>query len=321
MFKCSEAGEFITSLYRFLIAAGLCFVNGAIVTDDPDGRIFKSLLHGSTASSGSCENVSKDRPLGTHMLFMNNNAHKKARGKTPGIDLEYKDQIQYQKILNPRLEYLCDPGSNDPTLSEAKGVILFYPFVVNKVDQYLYLKLEGYLASDPKHMFRAIKRYVLHIEKKSNHPFRREDDPITGIHQSDGYHIGRYLRMHGVADDVISTINAKITYYNANLRVGNELYLPVEIFGLILAPAAPVAPAAARVKHIFYQVGGYVLEHPEKGTVGWVYYTGINKCNTLNKEQLRWLAHGLGITVDNGISREKLCELIQSRSRTRDMRH
>jgi hypothetical protein len=251
---------------------------------------------------------------------MSNNAHKKARGKTPGIDLEYKDQIQYQKILDPRLTHLCDPGSDDPSLSEAKGVILFYPFVVNKVDQYLYLKLEGYLASDPKHMFRAVKRYVLHIEKKSNHPFRREDDPITGIHQSDGYKLGRYLSTYGVADDVIATINAKIAYYNANLRVGNELYLPIEVFGIILAPPAPapapVAPAA-RVKHIFYQVGGYVLENPEKGTVGWVYYTGINKC-TLNKEQLRWLAHGL---VDNGISREKLCDLIQSRSRTRGMRH
>lgn len=248
-FSCNEIGIFVEALYKFFNASKMCFLSGAIVTDDEGGELYNSILNGRGLST--CFNIyNKIRPLGTHMAFIRNERFKKYReGQANEYDiLEYEKPRQYEKILDPKLDYLCntecrnDDRKCDSNQKEPKGVLMFYPFrVVNKYssdmsERYLYMKLERFLSSDLKHASAAVKRYVFRIEKKGMDITRREDDKQldSEFYRQDYEKMTKYYIEHGGDKSKLNTIVEKIVFYNTNVRTRNEVYIPKEVLNLIV---------------------------------------------------------------------------------------
>ena len=251
-FSCNEIGVFIEAIYAFFNESKMCFLSGAIVTDDQDGELYNSVLNGRGLST--CFNIhNKVRPLGTHMAFIKNKQFEKYReGSSDSYSiLQAENPRQYEKILDPKLEYLCNSECRlsdekcNHHLKEPKGVLMFYPFtVVNKhnadiSERFLYMKLERFLSSDLKHVTAAVKRYVFKIEKKGMDITRREDDKKldSSFYINDYDKMTRYYIENDGDPSELETILKKIFFYNTHVRTRNEVYIPREVLVLILKDA------------------------------------------------------------------------------------
>jgi hypothetical protein len=247
---CEDSNKFIEKLFALLSDAGLCFLSGSIIIDDDKHQIFKSLYQGKGTSV--CENIyKKERPLGTHLNFLDKNLF----NSRMRYGYELKTLIprrQYEKVLSPRLNYICDSyckyNETEECMSNkaSKGVLLFYPFEVENKKElenipYIFLKLEGYVHDDKKHFKGAISRYILKKEKKDKYSKRREDDVIDeNIFSNDEELLIKYIKNYyrnildkNLLKDFIEIIRQKIKFYNSVVRSSNELYIPSEIFLLI----------------------------------------------------------------------------------------
>lgn len=235
-----DPSDFILGIYEFLEHNQICFLYGALVLDDPNGRIFDFLL--------SHEVYDKKRSTGfgaTHMLFINSaKFRKRRRSSAPAaaaaaevatsynLDRQFSRR-HYELPFNPPLNYICKrscrtgelPKEECASEEASKGVLLFHPFKIVSADgshsrQYIYLKLEGHLHDKSQHIASAFKRYVLHREKTDKYKKRREDDKIVQHHLVDN------VQMLRAAGDAASRIKSELEFYDQHVRVGNEVYIP-----------------------------------------------------------------------------------------------
>ena len=93
-------------------------------------------------------------------------------------ELPNNPQKQYEKIVQPAIEYLCDPQCRvkdsicEQNLRQAKKVILYYPFAIENNNSgikerhtFIFIKLESDKHNTKGHALGAIKHYVLHKKK------------------------------------------------------------------------------------------------------------------------------------------------------------
>lgn len=253
-FTCGDSNAFIEALYDFFISENICFLSGAIVIDDERNNLFDSLYRG-VPGVVECHNIHKKRrPLGTHMAFISNEKFQAYR-KDMSNAYAIKNRVlarQYEKVLDPPLEYLCDkqcrsnPKNCTSEEREAKRVMLFYPFTIENIlghtsqmplhVKYVYMKLEGYVSSDPRHSRQAIKRYILGQEKRNPFEKRREDDKktVAGLSKRDRDVMIEYYVRNGGDVTGAGKIYDKCVFYDTHVRTRNEVYIPSEIVDIIL---------------------------------------------------------------------------------------
>ena len=177
--------DVIKNLHRILILHNVCFLQGAFVFADEDGKLFKKLL-------SRCDFKYRRTLINiTHDIFINPNRFDK-RGRQSKLDQDFlkKQKIYYPKAANLQYymyevniqdenknhfeyNYACDEKCQDndsnkeicpDSIKQTKKIILMYPFQViaqNEKKRYLYLKLEDSHAASAEHAVSATKAYVL----------------------------------------------------------------------------------------------------------------------------------------------------------------
>jgi hypothetical protein len=256
-FGCNDFSTFIETLYDFFNEIGICFLSGAIVLDNEGQWLYRSLKTGDLFPK-NCKNVAKRTTAGTHRSFLKQDYFIKDRLARGAMADEYMIRnpvkfVQYDKKIEPALTYLCDKRCRTtPTPDDCiegniqpKGIAMFYPFTVIKADKtvsidYLFMKLEQYATSlahpieASKHMGQFFAR-KFGPPKKMTHKARREDDPIdTANEDNDKDAIMTYYIRHGANDGQAAELIRKINFFNKNVRVGNEVYVPSEILYIVL---------------------------------------------------------------------------------------
>ena len=183
-----------------------CFVYGALVIEDPGHRVFGLLRARSYKRLSYAILPTHDALLKGHALA--------PRLKVAGSD------GQWEAALDPPLlmcRALCGEDANGKCAHETrnpKRVVLFYRFETTDLrdgrrTQYTYMKPEDWPYYTLHHAVDAVKRYKLKIENSGfMFPTRREDE----------YYAQR------AAD---TTHNDARSYYDENIRVGNEVFLSV----------------------------------------------------------------------------------------------
>ena len=190
-----------------------CFVYGALVLEDPDHRVFDALrAHGYRRH--------------TYAILPTHDALLRGRHLNPRIELKDAD-AQWEAALEPPLlmcrSWCVDDHCAQET-SRPKRIVLFYRFETSDLrdgrrTHYTYIKPENWPYYNYHHVVDAVKRYKLGIENMGAvFPTRREDEPYARqgaeTHRSDAR-----------------------TYYDENIRVGNEVFLS----------HAEYAPALAKI--------------------------------------------------------------------------
>ena len=252
-FNCNGTSRFINSIYDFLADENICFLSGSIVIDDDLGKLFNSLYKGNQSflHSYKCENTSESRTVGsivggTHAAFINDKRFKAARNSKPtDFSLKSFGNTQYEKILDPKLTHICKKACAvkkcDKTEEFPKGVVLFYPFEIHSEDlsikhRFLFMKLEEFTYNDIAHMGKAWDRYILKREKGDRYPKKREDPGKGKINndlvEKDKWAMVEFVRIYK-NEELALKVHEKINFYNENVRVGNETYIPSEIILLL----------------------------------------------------------------------------------------
>ncbi len=320
-----SANEFIHTIFRFLKEVNLCFLYGSIVLDDEDGKIFLDLYTDVDNPSTEAPDIyAKLRPtgrMGTHKTFLKQENFLGARKNSYSSDYElYTEHTtlrQYEKILDPKITYLCDPACRQRETQECKsvrspkGVILFYPFQAHVPDnpmslkRFIFMKLEGYVHNDIKHMKQAVNRYILRKEKADKYPKRREDEKMSDIYLQDKETMLRYIVTHfDIVDrEFIKAVTAKIDFYNDNIRTGNEIYLPSEIISHLRQEQVDDFYA-----HELTDNGMLFLTHEQCMKAGYISRNRLNKKFT--KEELHVIARTMKIPVPEGATKAQLCEAL-----------
>ena len=355
-FGCKEFSNFVEKLYDFLTEINLCFLSGTLVFDNKKQQLYNSLMKGHRLFK-RCDNVKQRTKAGSHRSFITQKDFSKARLKAGARSDEYKirDPVsakQYDKTINPPLTYLCDkrcrsdetdciPGNKEP-----KGIALFYPFtVVNQAESidYLFMKLEQYATSlahpidATKHLGHYFARKVGH-KKKMTHPERREDDPIDleNAHNDKEALLAYYIR-NGATGEQAGSLFQKIDFFNRNVRVGNEVYIPSEILEIVfrveIKPKTRVQKAIKKViamsrvfpisdgigsdkwlrKHAALMKRAQKLKrHPfsDVPCMEATYPDSKNRPTPFTREQLLSLARYMGLPVTDDMTKQQLCDLI-----------
>lgn len=256
--NCVSA-KFINELYNILRQNDNCFLEGAFVISDQDGKLFDKLTKTCLPNNyrGSFGGI-------THDIFLNETKFNKLKLGRATLDsqflqnkllyfpndkvfrfFQFENPIQDQTKKNIELTYLCDPECQKnqdnkrciQSRKSVKRVMLFYPFqtidLLNKsVKRYLYFKLESSKAISTQHTREAIIAYVNPPTKNdSGYPFRRER--VTNDENN------RYKTELRIADAKfyrkIPNIDVEeIRYYNHFVRSNDELYIPQVITNKIL---------------------------------------------------------------------------------------
>lgn len=357
-FGCNEFADFIEKLYDFFNDTGMCFLSGAIIFDNEDQWLYRSLMQGYRPDK-TCKNVSVRTKAGTHRSFITQDDFRRDRRMAGAETSEYMIRNpsrvrQYDKTLKPPLTYLCDKGCrlNQDTLAcmpgnkEPKGIAMFYPFtVINAANreisiEYLFMKLEQYATSvtrpveASKHMGHFIARKLGH-KKKMSHEARREDDPINYENESrDKEAIIAYYISNGATGNQVSQLEQKIDFFNRNVRVGNEVYVPSEILELILRieikakdrfiKAIKKVTAAARLLPKMHGPGSDVWirnrvalakranrsPFPGQTCMDATYLDSRNVETPYSREQLLTMARYMRLPVTDDMTKQQLCDII-----------
>jgi len=251
----------IESLHQILILNDICFLQGAFVFADQDGKLFDRLLH-------KCQynyRRSIKREI-THDVFINPDEFDN-RKKNSVLDKKFlkEQQLYYPKAINFKFymfeipiqhenkttfdfDYACDPDCRkDETkcsedLKESKRILLVYPFQVNifpekgkpkVVKRFLYMKLEDSPAISMTHLKGAITSYILPFflgKTKKTYPIRRE-------------RITKYDKPYGETEfpeldnRFYQTMNSdmnEVYFYNTYVRNSHEMFIPQNITDDIL---------------------------------------------------------------------------------------
>ena len=259
---------FIQRLYNILRQGqnNNCFLEGAFVIADQDGRVLESLINTCFNNDGNPLNTMRPSWGGviTHDAFLNpesfRNVHRGSR-----LDLEFLAQKnitnigQYYNSFNQyendirdinagitELTFLCNPACRqNPNLEECietrrkvKRVILFYPFMVvknaaNPVNEirkrYVYLKLEDSHAVSLQHVVSASQAYTNPVSSDSSgFDYRRER-----LKRSDEDRYKAVLRSKDQSFyyDLFSIgrNNEGVRFYNDYVRSNDEFFVPQEM--------------------------------------------------------------------------------------------
>lgn len=259
-FGCNGTSKFINSIYDFLADEKICFLSGSIVIDDDAGKLFNSLYKGNQSSlhSHKCDNTNESRRVGmfgTHAAFITDKRFKTARrDQVTSFTLDAFDSaIQFEKILEPKLTYLCNKSCAVKKCNETekfpKGVALFYPFQIYDTGRsdpqkfrFIFIKLEEFEYDNPAHMGKAWDRYVRKREKGDSYPKKRED-PSNGeinreLVEKDKWNMVEFVRTYN-SEALSKVVHDKIDFYNVYVRVGNETYIPSELILLLHVTTIP----------------------------------------------------------------------------------
>jgi len=203
---CNE--KVITPLFKMLnkINELNCFLNGAYVFEDPDNKIFNSLIQ------DNCGDITRDRGTKcaiSHDSFWNTKKHPKG-------NLDEIDPLTKFNHKRAMFEKLIQAGINCNGRVKKIKVILFYPFIALGKN-FLYLKLEKSACFTLSHG----KDYVKHkTKKKENLLTRRETQKYTDTMKNSDLDFYKKLN--------ISSTN--INFYNEKIRAGAELYIPFDVY-------------------------------------------------------------------------------------------
>lgn len=263
---------FIQKLYNILRQGknNNCFLEGAFVISDQDGRVLESLTNTCFNENGNPLNTMRPSWGGviTHDVFLNPESFKNVhRGSK--LDLEflaqknitsigeyYNSYNQYENDIRDinakitELTFLCNPECNQtPRLEECiesrrkvKRVILFYPFMVvknapNPADEirkrYVYLKLEDSHAVSLQHVISASQAYTNPVSSDSSgFDYRRER-----LKNSDEDRYKAVLRNKDQSFyyDIFSIgrNNEGVRFYNDYVRSNDEFFVPQEMTNAI----------------------------------------------------------------------------------------
>lgn len=263
---------FIQKLYNILRQGknNNCFLEGAFVIADQDGRVLESLTNTCFNQQGNPLNTMRPSWGGviTHDVFLNPESFKNVhRGSK--LDLEflaqknitsigeyYNSYNQYENDIRDinakitELTFLCNPECNqNPRLEECiesrrkvKRVILFYPFMVvknapNPADEirkrYVYLKLEDSHAVSLQHVISASQAYTNPVSSDSSgFDYRRER-----LKNSDEDRYKAVLRNKDQSFyyDIFSIgrNNEGVRFYNDYVRSNDEFFVPQEMTNAI----------------------------------------------------------------------------------------
>lgn len=261
-YKC-KSEYIIKKLYNILINNRNCFLEGAFVFSDNNGKLLEALTTNCGINNWRFslkENI-------THNVFINENEFRKIHRQSvldtkflksmkvfyPEAHLfryfMYENSIKDNNENKKTLEYLCDPGCSDEkkeceNKKYPKRVLLFYPFKVKSIEvgqqhiekQYLYLKLESSHSISFEHAIEAAESYTNpKIKDESGYPRRRER-LIQGQTDKDryDYELQENDKKFYESLNIDLSSDDEITFYNDNVRAHNELFIPQEITDIIL---------------------------------------------------------------------------------------
>lgn len=256
-------------LHQVIIGRGMCFLQGAFVFADKDGKLFNLL-------TTDC-NIGKRVPVFrniTHSYFLDKNKFNKINAQLDedfaktmntyfpyainNIYEQYETHIQ-DKDRNPvDYDYACDVVCRDKpkeeekcpeSLKATKRVILYYPFQVthfissgNFKKRYLYLKLEETPAISLEHVKSALEAYIKPKTKVSygegkNYFLRRERK--VDAHREQNY---KNTELYNLDNMMYSSLNMnikqeEINLYNNSVRSHYEMYIPQELTNFIITEA------------------------------------------------------------------------------------
>jgi len=260
-YQC-KSENIIKKLYNILINNRNCFLEGAFVFSDNDGKLLEALT--TNCGINNWRFSLKDNI--THNVFINENEFKKVHRQSvldtkflksmkvfyPEAHLfryfMYENPIKDNNENEKTLDYLCDPGCSDEkkeceNKKYPKRVILFYPFKVKSIEsgkqieqQYLYLKLEASRSVSVEHAIEAAEAYTNpKIKDESGYPRRRER-LIKGQTDKDryDYELQENDKKFYESLNIELSSDDEIRFYNENVRAHNELFIPQEITDILL---------------------------------------------------------------------------------------
>jgi hypothetical protein len=257
-----QSENFIKELYKILIEHDNCFLEGAFVISDNEGKLFDKLTKTCTPNNY--------RPsfgkLITHDIFLNDSKFNKLKENKTRLDsiflrnkllyfpnaylfkyFQYENPIKDVTGKEIEMTYLCDPECNKneknerciPSRKSLKRVMLFYPFqtidLMNRyIHRYLYIKLESSKVISMQHAKEAFVAYTNPATTSdSGYPFRRErlrnsteEVYKNPLRISDANFYNKFR-------DIINV--DEIRYYNNNVRSNDELYVPQALTNKILS--------------------------------------------------------------------------------------
>lgn len=268
--KC-QSERFVQRLYDVLRRGrDNCFLEGAFVISDEDGRVFQALTNTCFDEENRSLNTMRNsvRYI-THDVFMNpenfRNVHRGSRldleflatngitslGRLYNSYSQYENDIRDVRANVKELTFLCNPECNqDPSQEQCiesrrkvKRVILFYPFMVIKnairnVDEvrkrYVYFKLEDSHAASFSHAVSAAQAYFNPVSvDDSGFDYRRER--MIGTDNE------RYKTRLRQKDErfyydlfMVGRNNEGVRFYNDYVRSNDEFFIPQEMTNDIL---------------------------------------------------------------------------------------
>lgn len=131
LFEPGRIVDFIRLIYDKLIESDMCFLSGAFVFEDPNLELFNTLISSDDISNNDIDLKRNGIFTSTHNVFFNaktfkerltskssdyllNNTFHKIFNTLPNG----KNNLQYQRVLDVYLSYLCDKCCQKQTLKE-----------------------------------------------------------------------------------------------------------------------------------------------------------------------------------------------------------
>jgi hypothetical protein len=258
-YQC-KSENIIKKLYNILINNQNCFLEGAFVFSDNNGKLLEALT--TNCGINNWRFSLKDNI--THNVFINENEFKKIHSQSvldtkflksmkvfyPNAHLfkyyMYENPIKDKNENKKTLDYLCDPECSDENKEcenkkYPKKVILFYPFKVKSIEsgkpieqQYLYLKLESSHSVSVEHVREASKAYTNPDIRDDSGRFRRRERLIKGEYHRYNKELEENDKKFYESLNIDLSSDDEIRFYNENVRAHNELFIPQAITDLIL---------------------------------------------------------------------------------------
>ena len=227
-----KINEFIQRIYTpgVLFQQNRCFLGGVFIFEDRRSKLFDFL---------QCPGFYQRSPSATtHKIVLEKSRNKKRfknqkntfklSSMSPQGFIKQNDILQYEYELKKPMRFLCEPACNSPNArcdkkkAVPKQVVLFYHFIVNdggKRTGYTFVKLEGHSTkglSKIPHMMDAFSKIILKSKGSDPYAHRREKTLDGKTWKQD----------FSWEDDLWRT--GKLTYYNTNIRTGDEFFVPQE---------------------------------------------------------------------------------------------
>lgn len=221
----------------------LCFIGGAIVFEDPNGDIFNLLTYEQSKLNDECYNIN-DKKLSknvnliqtlTHAEFSDRFMNTTCVPNNPSIIIPKPKCInnkfkcnKYERKIN--IPNICNKCVSNNQHVETKRSLLYYPFEDNNKKRFLYIKLESHPSISFGHIKNAIDTYITKTKfdkdsttcKPRRERLKDRNTWDTSTKNDDKLLYDHLLNKKIIDDNDISLIE----YYNNNIRVGNELFLP-----------------------------------------------------------------------------------------------